>query len=336
MEKRAMSEPTSLQEAVLYFSDPANCREYMVARRWPNGVECPRCGSKNVLFLEKYNRWECREKHDARQFTLKTGTVFEESPISLDKWITAMWMLVNCKNGVSSWEIHRTIKVTQKSAWFMLGRLRLALQDKRSGGKLGGSNGSPVEIDETFIGGKARNMHRAKRERLSADRGMQGGSGKAVVMGMLERGGKVRATVLGHRRDKKQMHQIIAENVEVGTPVMTDEFGNYDGLSPKYAHEVVNHLEKYVEGNVHTQGIENFWSCLKRGLGGTYIAVEPFHLFRYVDEQAFRFNNRATKDNPLNDADRFDLAMRQVVGKRLTYDELTGKSPAQTAGEIRF
>ena len=154
-------EPKSLQEAILYFSDPKNCREYLVARRWPDGVTCPRCGSQNVIFLEKYNRWHCREKHDAPQFTLKTGTIFEDSPISLDKWLTAMWMTVNCKNGVSSWEIHRTIKVTQKSAWFMLGRIRLALQDKNTGGKLGGEDHSKVEVDETFIGGKARNMHKS-------------------------------------------------------------------------------------------------------------------------------------------------------------------------------
>lgn len=324
-----MTEPKSLQEAILYFSDPKNCREYLVTRRWPDGeVKCPRCGKSNVLFLEKYNRWHCREKHDAPQFTLKTGTIFEESPISLDKWLTAMWMAVNCKNGVSSWEIHRTIKVTQKSAWFMLGRIRLALQDERSGGKLGGPDRAPVEIDETFIGGKARNMHKAKRQRLSRDGGMQGGHGKTVVMGMLERGGKVKTTVLGNRRDKKQMHTFIREGVASGTSVMTDEFTNYVGLSPEYTHQAVNHLERYVEGNVHTQGIENFWSCLKRSLGGTYIAVEPFHLFRYVDEQTFRFNNRATKDNPLNDSDRFDLAVRQIAGKRLTYKELIGQKAA--------
>src|SRR6266576_5436372 len=136
------SEPKTLQEAIIYFADPVNCREYLVARRWPNGVACPRCGSQNVLFLEKYSRWHCREKHDAPQFTLKTGTIMEDSPIGLDKWLTAMWLIVNCKNGVSSWEIHRSIKVTQKTAWFMLGRIRLALQDKNTGGKLGGEDHS--------------------------------------------------------------------------------------------------------------------------------------------------------------------------------------------------
>src|SRR5437868_11138018 len=155
------SEPKSLQEAILYFASPANCREYLVARRWPDGVTCPRCGSKNVLFLEKYNRWHCREKHSAPQFTLKIGTIFEDSPLGLDKWLTAMWMIVNCKNGVSSWEIHRSVKVTQKTAWFMLHRIRLAMQGEHAGQLMG-----EVEVDESFIGGLSRFMHKDKRERV--------------------------------------------------------------------------------------------------------------------------------------------------------------------------
>jgi hypothetical protein len=318
-------EPKSLQQAILYFADPKNCREYLVARRWPDGVLCPRCGSKNVLFLEKYNRWHCREKHAAPQFTLKTHTIFEDSPVGLDKWLTAMWMIVNCKNGISSWEIHRTIKVTQKSAWFMLGRIRLALQDKNTGGKLGGDDHAKVEVDETFIGGKARNMHKSRRAKITTY------ESKTAIMGMLERGGRVRAAVLGNKRRGNKMQEIVRENVAPGTWLMTDEFTGYAGLAKDYTHLVVNHLESYVRGNVHTNGLENFWSLLKRGLGGTYVAVEPFHLFRYVDEQAFRFNNRATKDNPLNDSDRFDLAVRQTVGKRLTYKELTGKDSERQA-----
>jgi hypothetical protein len=169
-------------------------------------------------------------------------------------------------------------------------------------------------------------MHRAKRERLSRDGGMQGGHGKAVVMGMLERDGKVRAETLGYKREKKTMHRIISENVFPGTWVMTDEFVNYDGLSSSYTHNVVNHLERYVQGNVHTNGIENFWSLLKRSLGGTYVSVEPFHLFRYVDEQAFRFNHRKdAAGNVLNDSDRFQLALSKIAGKRLTFAEVTGK-----------
>ncbi len=330
-------EPNSLQEAILYFAKPENCREYMVARRWPDGVECPRCGSKNVLFLEKYNRWHCREKHDAPQFTLKTGTIFEDSPIGLDKWLTAMWMVVNCKNGVSSWEIHRALKVTQKTAWFMLQRCRLALQDSPTT-KLGG-NGAPVEIDETFIGGKVRNMHKSRKLRIARERSNMRNAeaivserywGKVPVMGMLERGGKVRVVVAKNRR-APVVQQIVRECVEPGCEIHTDEFVGYQGLAGDYVHEVINHLDGYVREHVSTNGIENFWSLFKRGLNGTYVSVEPFHLFRYADEQMFRFNNRATKDNPLNDADRFDAAIRQIVGKRLTYTELTGKTQVQTA-----
>lgn len=317
-------EPKSLQQAILYFAKPENCREYMAVRRWPDGVSCPRCGSKNVIFLEKYNRWHCREKHSAPQFTLKTGTIFEDSPIGLDKWLTAMWMVVNCKNGVSSWEIHRSIKVTQKTAWFMLHRIRLALQET-SKVKLGGP-GTECEVDETFIGGKARNMHKSKRLKLSSGTGMQGGHGKAIVMGMLERDGQVRARVIPDRK-KDALRSGISDSIDAGSMIYTDEHVAYPfAISEEYRHKIVNHLEKYVDGAVHTNGLENFWSLLKRGLNGTYVNVEPFHLFRYVDEQAFRFNNRATKDNRLTDSDRFDAAMRQVVGKRLTYTELTGKS----------
>lgn len=324
--ERNSRQPRTLQEAVVFYADPNNALAYMTLLRWPDGVVvCPTCGRNDVVFLHNQRKWQCKSVHPKRQFSAKVGTIFEDSPIPLEKWLVVVWMISNCRNGVSSYEVARAVGVTQKSAWFMLHRIRLGLQDKQSGGKIGGGNKS-VERDETFIGGKARNMHRSKRERLSRNGGMQGGSGKAVVMGTLERDGKVKATVLGYRRDKKQMHHFIRENVELGTSIMTDEFSNYDGLSPAYAHQVVNHLEKYVDGQVHTNGIENFWSLLKRGLGGTYVAVEPFHLFRYVDEQAFRFNNR--KDafgNKLNDANRFDIAMSQILGRRLTYSELTGK-----------
>jgi transposase-like protein len=317
-------EPKSLQEAILYFSNPVNCREYLVARRWPDGVKCPRCGKPNVLFLEKYNRWHCREKHDAPQFTLKTGTIFEDSAIGLDKWLTAMWMIVNAKNGVSSWEIHRSVKVTQKTAWFMLHRLRLALklpEIKNSKEQIGGFGA--VEVDETFIGGKKKNMHKDKKVRYEARGGAQG---KTVVMGMLDRDlRQVRAKVVPNTR-RETLQQHILNDILGGSKVYTDNHVGYDGLAKKFAHEVVNHMETYVDGKVHTNGIENFWSLLKRGLNGTYVAVEPFHLERYVDEQVFRYNNRATKDNPLNDSDRFDLAVRQIVGKRLTYAELTGKT----------
>jgi transposase-like protein len=318
-------QPKTLQEAVVFYADPNNALAYMTLLRWPDGVvRCPMCDRDDVVFLHNQRKWQCKSVHAKRQFSAKVGTIFEDSPIPLEKWLVVVWMLSNCRNGISSYEIGRTIGVTQKSAWFMLHRIRLGLQGKK-GGKLGGPQGK-VEIDETYIGGKARNMHREKRERMSRNGGMQGGHGKAVVMGMLERDGQVRTEVLGYRREKKMMHKIINENVFPGTWVATDEFVNYDGLSDSYTHNVVNHLERYVQGNVHTNSIENFWSLLKRGLGGTYVAVEPFHLFRYVDEQAFRFNHRKDGARKIGDAERFDIAMSQVIGKRLTYTELTGKA----------
>jgi len=313
-------EPKTLQDAILFFSDKVNCREYLVARRWPDGVECPKCGSKNVLFMEKYNRWHCREKHPAPQFTLKTGTIFEDSPLGLDKWLTAMWMVVNCKNGVSSYEVHRAIGVTQKSAWFMDHRIREALKNGTIL-KLGGS-GSPVEVDETFIGGKAKNMHTAKRKRVITRRGAHD---KTIVFGILERGGKVKAQVIPNRMGKT-VKPILAEHVEAGSAIHTDEMTGYTALHETYLHDVVNHAYEYVKGQVHTNGIENFWSLLKRGINGTYVAIEPFHLDRYLDEQMFRFNNRATQKQNVTDSDRFSLAVSQIVGKRLTYAELTGKT----------
>jgi transposase-like protein len=301
----------TLQDAIVYFSDPVNCREYVVARRWPNGVECPRCGSAHVTFLEKYNRWQCSARHDGRQFTAKTGTIFEDSPLGLDKWLMAMWQVVNCKNGVSSYEVHRAIGITQKSAWFMDHRIRHAL----SMGTINKLSGQ-IEADETFIGGKARNMHAAKRAvKITGT----GGKDKTAVMGILERGGKIVTKVVPNRK-KKALQAEVREHVLAGSALFTDALKSYEGLS-EFQHEVVDHAVEYVRGEVHTNGCENFWSLLKRTLGGTYLSVEPFHLFRYLDEQAFRYNHR----KGFNDGQRFDLAVRQIVGKRLTWDQLTGK-----------
>jgi transposase-like protein len=309
-------EPKSLQEAIVYFSNPDNCIDYVAIRRWPEGkVACPGCGSEKVSqFNAKRRTWKCGSHHPKREFSVKVGTIYEDSPIPLDKWLTATWLLTNCKNGVSSYEIARDVKVSQKSAWFMLQRIRLAMQDEFFGSKLSGE----VEVDETFIGGKARNMHKSKKAGKGFEK--RGGTGKTVVMGMLERGGRIKSKVVDER-DRETLHAHILTNVEEGSNVFTDEWGPYHGLNEKYVHDVINHAEQYVNGRVHTNGIENFWSLLKRGLSGTYVSVEPFHLFRYLDEQMFRYNNR--KD--LDDAGRFDLAVRQIVGKRITFAQLTGK-----------
>src|SRR6266853_3278431 len=307
-------EPSTLQEAIVYFSNPANCRTFLMARRWPNGAICPRCGSTDILFLEKYNRWQCRDGHEAPQFTLKTGTPMEDSPIGLDKWLTAMWQVVNCKNGVSSCEIARAIGITQKSAWFMDHRIRCML-GLGSGNKLSGQ----IEADETFIGGKARNMHAHTRAKKITG---TGGKDKTAVMGILERGGKVRTKVIDNTK-KKTLQAEIREHVLAGSAIFTDALKSYEGLN-EFQHEVVDHAVEYVRGEVHTNGLENFWSLFKRGLNGTYISVEPFHLFRYLDEQTYRYNNRK-----MNDSERFDIAVRRMVGKRLTWDQLIGKTGAE-------
>jgi transposase-like protein len=312
------AEPKTLLEAIAYFADADNCLNYLVARRWPNGVVCPTCGSTNVGFIASRRVWQCKTRHFKSQFSIKLGTIFEDSPLGLDKWLPAMWMIASNRNGISSWELHRAIGVTQKTAWFMLHRIRLAMQDEQTGGKLGGE----VEIDETYIGGKARNMHKARKQR--AMEGKTGGHvGKVGVQGMLERGGRVRAEVIANSQYATLVPNIW-RHVEKGSHVFTDELNSYFGLQADYVHDVINHAEAYVVGNVHTNGLENFWSLLKRTLNGTYVSVEPFHLFRYVDEQAFRFNNR----KPMEDGDRFGYLVRKIVGKRLTYAQLTGK-PAE-------
>jgi len=321
--------PKTLQEAVIYFADAENCREFMANLRWPDGKpKCPACGSENVSYLPNAKVYKCFAKpaHDKVKFSLKVGTIFEESPIGLDKWLPVMWMLVNCKNGVSSWEIHRAIGVTQKTAWFMLQRGRLAMQDDLSGGTLGGE----IEIDESFIGGKARNMHKDKKAKIQML--SRRGDNKTIVLGILQRetegkAKRVRATVIPDRT-RQTMQENVVPAVDPTAKLFTDEAGYYWGKDG-FEHEVINHAEAYVRGNVHTNGLENFWSLLKRGLGGTYISVEPFHLFRYIDEQAFRFNNR----KEMNDTDRFIVVMKQAVGKRLTYAELTGKVEGRPAEE---
>jgi transposase-like protein len=304
-----METPRTLQAAIIYFSNPDNAFQSALELRWANGVvTCPRCGSEKNSFVKTRKLWHC--KGCKKQFTLKVGTIFEDSPITLDKWMMTMWMLANCKNGVSSYEIHRSIGVTQKTAWFMLHRIRVAMTDMTE--KLGGIE--PIECDETFVGGKVLNMHKKKRVESNAK-----GGNKAVVLGMLQRGGRVKAKVIASRH-KPNLSPAMTANIEAGSHIMTDEFVTYGFLETPYRRDVVNHAVEYVNGHIHTNGIENFWSCLKRGLKGTYISVEPFHLDAYVAEQVFRFNNRKDSD----DFTRFATCLMGVHGKRLTYAELTG------------
>lgn len=303
----------TLQEAIIHFADFENCKSLMMKLRWPDGiVRCPHCGSSKVTYLAKNRVWKCYTGHDKPKFSLKTGIIFEDSPLGLNKWLPALWLVVNCKNGISSCELARDLEVTQKTAWFMAHRLRFSLTD-------GGSDllSGEVEADETFIGGKARNMHIEKRARRITGTGT---TDKTAVMGILQRGGKVRTSVVPNRK-KKTLQAEIKKHVEAGSALYTDFLLSYEGLAGDYAHQVVDHAVQYVDGKIHTNGLENFWSLLKRGINGTYVSVEPFHLFRYLDEQSFRYNNR----NDMNDYDRFELALSQITGKRLTYEHLTGK-----------
>ena len=307
-----METPDTLRDAIIWFAEFEHCRQFMTTLRWPDGVvKCPQCDAEKLTWLAKQRVWKCYAGHERPTFSLKTGTIFEDSPIALEKWLVAAWLIVSCKNGISSYELHRGLKVTQKTAWFMNHRIRLAMQE-------GGFNLSgEVEVDETFIGGKARNMHADKRAEKIHGRGPEG---KAIVFGMVERGGKVIAGSVDTRK-KGELQKQIRENIEAGAAIFSDELKSYDGLEADYQHAVINHAVEYVNGNVHTNTMENFWSLLKRGLHGTYISVEPFHLFRYIDEQAFRYNNRKATD-----AERFAAVMKQIVGRRVTYKQLTGKT----------
>jgi transposase-like protein len=332
--------PRTLLEAARYFQDSERCIQFFATVRWPDGVMCPTRMNKTVSYLAKQQRWQCSKKHPKRQFSVKVGTIFEDSPIPLEKWLPTVWLLVSCKNGISSYEVARALDVTQKTAWFMLHRIRLAMQDgtfeKMSG---------RVEADETFIGGLARNMHKSKRERVITG---TGGVGKTVVMGLLERhtdpkskekvidsldydpkkskkASRVKVAVVPDRK-RETLQAAIRSYVEPGSEVFTDELASYQGLSPEFVHGFVNHAEQYVKGHVHTNGMENFWALLKRMIKGSYVSVEPFHLFRYLDEEAFRFNERKHTDS-----DRFQMVMRQLAGKRLTYSELTGQDQPSVA-----
>ena len=306
-----MNLPTTLQQAIQYFAHPQHCQDLLLSMRWPQGPVCPRCQSGEYGYLKSRSLWQC--KGCRKQYSAKVGTIFEDSPIGLDKWFSALWMITSAKNGVSSYEIHRSLGITQKTAWFMMHRIRLALQQGSIDRKLMGE----VEVDETYIGGKARNMHKSKQAKaLKAD----GYFRKAVVMGMLERDGEVRTKVLNVASAKVLAREIRA-NVEPGSTLYTDQLASYARVGQEYAHQVINHTQEYVRGNVHTNSIENFWSLLKRGIKGTYVSVEPFHLFRYLDEQSFRFNTR--KDN---DQGRFMSALSSIQGKRVEYKDLIGQT----------
>jgi transposase-like protein len=319
---KTIAAPTTLAGAIRYFTDPDVSLAFLAGLRWPDGVTCPVCGSDRNSFLKTRRIWKC--KGCGKQFSVKLGTIFEDSPIGLDKWLPAIWLLVNAKNGISSYELHRALGVTQKTAWFMLHRIRLAMQTKTFN-KFKGD----VEVDESYIGGLARFMHKGARKSANQRAHL---TSKTAVMALLERHGndpldkgvsQVRLSILRTTR-RHELWAQIHQHIEPGSEVFTDAFPSYRGLEERYVHKVIDHAECYAKGKVHTNGLENFWSLLKRGIKGTYVAVEPFHLFRYLDEQVFRSNHRRTKD-----VARFVTAVGQIIGKRLTYADLIGQ-PATT------
>jgi transposase-like protein len=306
--------PPTLQEAIVFFSDKDRVHAFAVEVRWPTGVFCPFCGGSEHGYIATRRLWKCKNKECRKQFSVRVGTIFEDSPISLSKWFTAMWMLTNCKNGVSSYEIARNLDVTQKTAWFMLHRIRAAIKAKTFDKKLSGI----VETDESFIGGLFKNMHERKKQAIrdANTPKKRGGIGKTIVQAVLERDGEIRAQILETNHVERRL-AFLLENVEEGSQLMTDEASDVPAIKEKFIHDFVNHEVEYVRGNVHCNGVENFWTLLQRSLGGTYISVEPFHLSAYVDEQAYRFNMRKR-----NDATRFVTALAQTAGVRLTYKDL--------------
>ena len=318
---KTVAAPQTLSQAITYFADPDRALAFVAQLRWPNGAVCVHCGEASPMFLSTRRIWKCRVCR--KQFSVKVGTIFEDSPLGLDKWLPALWMLANCKNGISSYELHRSLGVTQKTAWFMLHRVRLAMQTM-SFERMSGE----VESDETFIGGKTANMHKSKRARYSNP---TGNAHMTAVMGMLERKrsdkhSTVRLAVVPSTKRSELQPRIVA-NVEPGSSVYTDAHPSYRTLEKWYQHAAIDHAVKYVDGQVHTNGLENFWSLLKRSIKGTYVSVDPFHLFRYLDEQAHRFNNRFHTDG-----ERFIDVARNIIGKRLTYAELISAdmAPATT------
>jgi transposase-like protein len=311
--------PTTLLEAVTYFSDPDRANAYIVSRRWPNGVACPRhgCGSASVQFIKTRRLWRCKDCN--RNFSAKTASVFEHSPIPFTKWLPAMWLLANTKNGTSSHELGRALGVTQKTAWFMFHRIRLAMKDENAPMLAG-----EVEADETFVGGVSRTSWKARSGFVKLEHGPA--TGKATVFGMVQRGAgrgksRARAMVVPNHKASSLIPKIYS-NVVTGSTLYTDALRSYRQTDRDFVHDFIDHSIAYVNGRVHTNTIENFWSCVKRTLHGTYIAVRPFHLDAYLDEQVFRFNARED-----NDAGRFAETLKGADGKRLTYAALTTTHP---------
>lgn len=307
--------PRTLLEATRYFADLDVANAYVAKLRWPNGPVCPVCGGTEHSYLSTRRLWKCKNKDCRKQFSVKLGTIFEDSAIPLDKWLCSIWLVANSKNGISSHELGRSIGLTQKSAWFVLHRIRLAMR----AGSIEKFDGE-IEADETYIGGRAANMHRDEREKKITGGGPKD---KTMVAGTLRRTtenspSQVAAEViLDPAWFSPRAH--VRRTVEPGASLYTDASRVYRPLADEYKHASVDHsVNEYVRGRVSTNALENFWTLLKRGLHGTYVHVAPEHLFRYVDERAFTFNLRTFTDH-----ERFQAVLSRISGRRLTWTDLT-------------
>lgn len=310
--------PQSLLEAINYFSDDAKCVAFLERFLWEDGKpHCPKCGSDNVSKLNFRPAYRCRENGCKKSFSLKSVSIMNHSPLPITKWVPAIWFVINHKNGVSSCEVARALKITQKAAWHLCHRIRKVV-----------SNGSftkmtgVIEVDETFIGGKEKFKHGMKDKSLAQwKKAQQKHGGKTVVMGMVERGGEFRGKVVDSTR-RVSLEPEVRANVAEGSTIYTDSLKSYQRLNDVYNHGWVDHSNnQYVKGEAHTNTMENFWSCFKRSIKGTYIQIASFHTDRYLDEQSFRYNYRK-----LNDAQRFEIAVGKIFGKKLPYSVLTGKT----------
>ncbi len=292
----AFKTPNSLLEATRFFAEPETTVQYVAALRWPDGPVCPRCDGREHSYLKTRRVWKC--KGCQKQFSVKVGTIFEDSAIPLDKWMIAIWLIANSKNGISSHELARALGISQKSAWFVNHRIRLAME-AGSFDKLDGE----IEVDETYVGGKISNMHQRDKKNARP---------KSIVVGAVQRGGVVRAAVIPVA-SKSLIRGHVTTNVDRAATVYSDMHPAYEALWEfGYKHGRINHSESYVRGSVHTNSIENFWSLLKRSLHGTYVSVDPEHLGRYVTERLFAYNHRK-----LTDSERFQHVVSAVAGKRI-------------------
>ena len=301
----------NLIELSNFFQDETICRKYLEKLLWNDKPVCPHCGGDHVYSFSDGRRYKCGKKECRKQFTVTVGTFFESSKIPLRKWFHAIYIFTSHKKGVSSHQLSKDISITQKSAWFILSRIRGILKDKAPFMLTG-----VVEIDETYVGGKLKNKHKTQRKRAKPGRGSQN---KTMVFGLKEKDGKVYNEMVADAT-RLTLHKIMVEKVAKGSTIVTDGFHVYKRLAGNYNHVIVDHdKDVFVIDGLTTNNIECYWSHLKRGILGIYHQVSPKHLHRYCNEFAFRYNSRK-----ISEVDRFDLALTQVTG-RLKYDELIQK-----------